>query len=198
MQSNSRPHGLSRRTAVKITAIAGTGLAVGGGLTATLSRLARQSPWKYHFFSEAEAALVIELCEQVIPRDDAIGATDAGVIHFMDRQLLGAYARHQKTYRQGLAAFAKTCQQLHGQPFTQLEGAQKIALMKSVEAGKVPAGLWQEVAPVAFFRLLVEHTMQGFYGSPRHGGNRDYLSYKMLGVDYPQVIGQNRHQRQAP
>jgi gluconate 2-dehydrogenase gamma chain len=37
--------------------------------------------------------------------------------------------------------------------------------------------------------------MQGFYGSPRHGGNRDYLSYRMLGIDYPQVIGRNRPRR---
>jgi gluconate 2-dehydrogenase gamma chain len=35
--------------------------------------------------------------------------------------------------------------------------------------------------------------MQGFYGSPRHGGNRDYVSYKMMKLDYPHVIGQNRY-----
>ena len=35
--------------------------------------------------------------------------------------------------------------------------------------------------------------MQGFYGSPRHGGNRNYVSYKMLGLEYPRVIGQNRY-----
>ena len=35
--------------------------------------------------------------------------------------------------------------------------------------------------------------MQGFYGSPRHGGNKDYASYRMLGLDYPNIIGQNRY-----
>jgi len=34
--------------------------------------------------------------------------------------------------------------------------------------------------------------MQGFYGNPRHGGNRDYASYRMLGLDYPQLVGQDR------
>jgi len=35
--------------------------------------------------------------------------------------------------------------------------------------------------------------MQGFYGSPRHGGNRNYASYKMMGLEYPRLIGQNRY-----
>jgi gluconate 2-dehydrogenase gamma chain len=30
--------------------------------------------------------------------------------------------------------------------------------------------------------MVVDHTMQGFYGSPAHGGNRDEASWKMLGV----------------
>jgi gluconate 2-dehydrogenase gamma chain len=32
----------------------------------------------------------------------------------------------------------------------------------------------------------------GFYGSPRHGGNKDYISYRMLGLDYPLIIGRNK------
>jgi gluconate 2-dehydrogenase gamma chain len=38
--------------------------------------------------------------------------------------------------------------------------------------------------------------MQGFYGSPRHGGNRNYVSYKMLGLEYPVVMGQNRYSKE--
>jgi hypothetical protein len=36
--------------------------------------------------------------------------------------------------------------------------------------------------------------MQGFYGSPRHGGNSNYVSYKMMKLDYPHVMGQNRYE----
>jgi gluconate 2-dehydrogenase gamma chain len=36
-----------------------------------------------------------------------------------------------------------------------------------------------------FFSLLVEHAMQGFYGDPRHGGNRDRVSWKMIGFPGP-------------
>jgi gluconate 2-dehydrogenase gamma chain len=35
--------------------------------------------------------------------------------------------------------------------------------------------------------------MQGFYGSPRHGGNRGFVSFRMIGIDYPRIVGQNRY-----
>ena len=33
------------------------------------------------------------------------------------------------------------------------------------------------------------HTMQGFYGSPRHGGNRNAVSWKIPGVRNPPIRG---------
>jgi gluconate 2-dehydrogenase gamma chain len=42
-------------------------------------------------------------------------------------------------------------------------------------------------------RLAVDRTMQGFYGAPRHGGNKDYASFKMMKLDYPLLVGQNRY-----
>ena len=48
---------------------------------------------------------------------------------------------------------------------------------------------WRGVEPVAFFRMLREHTMMGFYGDPRHGGNRDRVAWKMLGLQDPPIRG---------
>jgi gluconate 2-dehydrogenase gamma chain len=44
-----------------------------------------------------------------------------------------------------------------------------------------------------FFGLLRNHTLQGYYGSPRHGGNRDVVSWRMLGVDEPPVRGRAQY-----
>jgi hypothetical protein len=33
--------------------------------------------------------------------------------------------------------------------------------------------------------------MQGFYGSPTHGGNRDEASWKMLGIQ--EIMGGHQH-----
>jgi gluconate 2-dehydrogenase gamma chain len=195
MQSNVNPPRLTRRTATKIATVGLAGLAAGSGLSAIATRFPARRARPYRFLNDSEAALVIDLCEQIIPRDDVAGAADAGVVDYIDRQLAGVFARHQQTYRLGLEAFAQTCLHLDKQPFAQLAAERKMAVMKLVERGKAPAEIWKDVAQAEFFKLLVDHTMQGFYGSPRHGGNRDYVSYKILGIDYPQVIGQNRPEK---
>jgi gluconate 2-dehydrogenase gamma chain len=64
-----------------------------------------------------------------------------------------------------------------------------------LEAGKAKGNTWQTKSSAEFFRLVRNHTLQGFYGSPRHGGNRNYASYKMLRLDYPPIVGQNRYRR---
>ena len=43
-----------------------------------------------------------------------------------------------------------------------------------------------------FFELVRKHTLEGYYGSPRHGGNRDAVSWRMLGLAEPPVRGRAR------
>jgi gluconate 2-dehydrogenase gamma chain len=169
------------------------GTAVGSGSAAVILRLSQSATPKYRFFSEAEGALLIEICEQLIPRDDAPGATDTGAIYYIDRQLCGVFARHQQAYRRGLDSFSRTCRQEYERPFQELPAGTKIEVLSAIESGHAPAPLWGDPSPQGFFNLVLAHTMQSFYGSPRHGGNRDYASYRMLGLDYPQVAGQNRY-----
>jgi len=198
--SNLSPvHGVfSRRAVLKAAAVGIVGAGIGGGSAALVTRLRRNRPRSYRFFNDDEAALVIEICEQLIPRDDAPGATEAGVIRYIDRQLAGPLARHQPDYRRGLELFRETCDKEFGLSFAQLSAEQKLDLLRRVETGKVPASLWREPSAPQFFRLVLSHAMQGFYGPERHGGNRGYLSYRMLGLSYPQVIGQNRYPTAQP
>ena len=44
-----------------------------------------------------------------------------------------------------------------------------------------------------FFELVRSHTMQGYYGTPRHGGNRDAVSWRMLGLDEPPLRGRAQY-----
>ncbi len=46
----------------------------------------------YRFFTPEEADCVIALCEQIIPADSyGGGATEAGVIHYIDKQLVAVF-----------------------------------------------------------------------------------------------------------
>jgi gluconate 2-dehydrogenase gamma chain len=55
--------------------------------------------------------------------------------------------------------------------------------LRSEQQDQILAHLEEKRSP--FFALLVEHTMQGFYGDPRHGGNRDRVGWRMIGFPGP-------------
>jgi len=157
------------------------GVAATGAATVLAS--CGQAPGRWRFLTTEEAALVNLISDQIIPRDQDPGAIDAGVVYFIDKQLAGPYKRFQQDYRGGLVTVEKTCASMYGKSFAQLSWNEQTKVLQAMESG-----------PSAhFFELIRDHCMQGFYGSPRHGGNKDYVSFKMLGLDYPQIIGQNRY-----
>jgi len=137
--------------------------------------------------------MLIAISEQFIPADKDPGATDAKVINFFDKQLTGYYTRYQETYRKGLQSIEASALKIFQRSFIDLEWDQQTQFLETMEDGKLPSEDWNEIDQRSFFRLLLDHTMQGFYGSPRHGGNCNYVSFKMMKIDYPHVIGQNRY-----
>jgi gluconate 2-dehydrogenase gamma chain len=150
------------------------------------------SMWR--FFSEAEAKTIIAFAEQIIPADKDPGATNANVINFIDKQLVGTYTRFQENYRQGIPAIENSAQKLFSKAFSDLEFGIQTDFMVKMEKGELPEEYWKDTNQKELFRLILDHTMQGFYGSPRHGGNKNYVSYKMMKLDYPHVMGQNRYE----
>jgi len=128
--------------------------------------------------SGEEARTLDAICDQLIPADQDPGAASTGAVVFIDRQLAGPYRRHRRAYREGLARAAEFSRKLFGKPMEQLTGDQRLAVVDRLE---------DEARP--FFELVLAHTMQGFYGSPRHGGNRDYASWRMLRVPASPVRG---------
>jgi len=180
--ANSLP---TRRDAIKVASlVVGGALAgVGGGMLS--GRVDDIQAGKWHFFTPDEARLVEAVSEQIIPADKDPGAKDAGVVVFIDRQLVGPYARYQRTYRDGLRALQETCRKRLGKPFEALDWDDQTKVLASLESGRAPQEFWKSPRCGEFFNLVLEHTMQGFYGGPWHGGNRNNVSFKMLGLEYP-------------
>jgi len=110
-------------------------------------------------------------------------------VNYIDRQLCGALQHLQNSYRQGIAALDKSSRALYGRDFADLADAKQGELLTMMEQGEAPREAWQQISSTEFFGLLVDQTMQGFYGDPRHGGNREGTSWKMLGIPYPPIRG---------
>jgi len=149
------------------------------------------SQWRY--LNEEEITLMDAIVEQIIPTDDFPGGKWANVSNFIDKQLDTYYKRYQPAYREGLAALEKTVIQMKGKKFEELPFVDQTAILEKMETGEFPGDYWKDHSSTDFFEIIRQHTMQGFYGSPLHGGNRGYISYRMIGIDYPNVIGQNRY-----
>lgn len=179
------PDDLDRRAFVKVA-----GSAVGGMLLAPACAV---SPGPWRFFTHAEAAVVDAIAEQIVPADQDAGAHDAGVVDYLDRQLADVFRRHQTAYRTGIAGVQETSHLMFGRGFESLQWAQQTDVLSSLERGEARGAAWEARSAQSFFELIRDHTMQGFYGSPRHGGNRGFASFRMIGIDYPRIVGQNRY-----
>ncbi len=97
-------------------------------------------------------------------------------VHYIDRQLTGPLKRYGKTCRAALLKLDQACLYSTGRRFTNLPFADQTRFLESIEKGK-DKGLF------AFFNMVIDHTMQGFYGDPKHGGNAGAVSWKMLGIE---------------
>ena len=165
--------------------------ATAAAAAATVSCGGVKSPWRY--LSPEQARTLEAMCEQIIPADRDPGAREAGVVHFIDRQLTGFHRQFRDAYRIGLPALNETSRQLHGAAFAEIPWDRQTAVLRSIESATAGGAHWQGTSPADFFSLVVAHTMQGFYGSPRHGGNREAASWRMLGVPDPPVRGQAQY-----
>lgn len=163
--------------------------AAAGGVGVACGR--NGTPWR--FLTLEEAMTLTAISDQIIPPDQDPGASWAGVVNFVDRQLCGPYKHLQNLYRRGLAGVNESSRALYGKVFAELASEQQIALLHQLEEGKPPGSTWKQTSSSEFFGQVVDHTMQGFYGDPRHGGNRQGVSWKMLGLPYPPIRGRQQN-----
>jgi gluconate 2-dehydrogenase gamma chain len=66
-------------------------------------------------------------------------------------------------------------------PFASLPLARRTVLLDQFEKGEHRKA----------FDLVLDHSLQGYYGNPRHGGNAGFVSWRMLGVPPAPVRGRS-------
>lgn len=131
------------------------------------------------FFNPHQAATVEAIAARLFPTDSlGPGATEAGVVNYIDRALAGPYADLQETYRLGLAALEGAARAGHARPFATCDTAAQDHLLAAMERGDLS---FQAPDPIAFFDLLLAHTQEGLFSDPTHGGNLGAVIWKLLG-----------------
>jgi len=144
---------------------------------------------RWRALEEPEAATLGAACDRIVPPDEDPGASQAGVVTFVDRQLATRERGRLGFWRAGLRGLDAAARRRHGKPFVDLGEDAQVALLRETETGGGEKADWGDVDPREFFDELRSHAMMGFYGDPRHGGNKDRVAWKMLGVPDPPVRG---------
>ncbi|MDB5693129.1 MAG: gluconate 2-dehydrogenase subunit 3 family protein [Alphaproteobacteria bacterium] len=172
----------------------------------------------YLFFTDAEAAFVEAAVARLIPKDElGPGALETGVPRFIDRQLAGPYGQGDHFYLQapmpkGVATQGwqmgspsevyrllipqvnRWAADAYGQAFAALGPDKQDEALKVLEKGD--ASLKGGVDGKAFFELLLQNTIEGFFADPIYGGNRDMAGWRLIGFpgaryDYRDFVGRH-------
>lgn len=171
---------LSRREMLKRAVVAGAA----ASLPAAQAPAAVQPPARsFETLTAGEGATLQAVVARLIPADErGPGALEAGAATYVDRALAGPLAGSLETYRNGLAALDRYAQSARGARFAALEASAQDALLRGLEADAAPGF---GPGPAAFFNLVLEHAIQGTFSDPAHGGNVDFIGWRLIG--YPGV-----------
>ena len=135
--------------------------------------LRAQSRTQFAWFHPDTASEIKAIAAQIIPDDDTPGADGAGVIWFIDGALAGYDQDKRDLYIQGLKeAQVRRLELFPGSTsIASLSSDQQVQLLNAIESTE-------------FFQQVRQHTILGFFGHPKYGGNRDRAGWKLIGVEY--------------
>jgi gluconate 2-dehydrogenase gamma chain len=127
---------------------------------------------RFKFFDRATAEEVSANAAQILPSTDGPGATEAGVIFFIDHALKTFDADKAQIYRGGMAELQRVREKMFpaSASMAELSGEQQIELVRAIEKSE-------------FFELVRTQTLLGFLGNPSYGGNRNEVGWKYIGFE---------------
>jgi gluconate 2-dehydrogenase gamma chain len=126
---------------------------------------AKQESSSFVVLSDADAADLAAIAARILPTTDTPGASEAGVIYFIDRALGAELAPRLPVLLAGLA-------ELNAGParVADLDAAAQDELLASIDGD-------------AFFGELRTLTITGFFAMSAYGGNKDKVAWKLIGFE---------------
>lgn len=132
---------------------------------------ARDQGAPFAVLGEDEARDIAAIAARILPTTDTPGATEAGVIYFIDRALGAELSDRVGTARRGLAEFNEALAGAHGATrFDELDEGARDAFLATVDT-------------TPFFNLVREMTVLGFFAMQKYGGNRDNIGWQLVGFE---------------
>lgn len=141
--------------------------------------------WEPRIFSPAQAALVSDLAETIIPRTGTPGAKDVGVPQLIDSIVAEVFTSEQREeYLAGLTKFAIRMQNHYGAPFSTLDDQKKNSFVAKLNAASLDKDGKDQFYnnEKTFYRTTRELTLLGFFRS--EVGATQVLQYSPVPGEY--------------
>jgi gluconate 2-dehydrogenase gamma chain len=142
------------------------------------------------FFDSAESLIVAAAVSRIFPSDESgPGAKEAGVVIYIDRHLAGPYGSDRHRYTQG--PFDSGVPELGYQGKATpaeiyREGLKGLTGFDRSEPAEQDKAL-KQIESSLFFSLLRQHTMEGMFCDPVHGGNMEMRGWQLIGFPGPRM-----------
>jgi len=166
----------------------------------------------YTYLKPLEVPFIEAVVDHMVPKDELTpSGTDIGIATYIDRALAGSWGKGDRLYMQGpwgkgtpnqgyqlpltpaalfragIEGSNAQCRKSFGKTFDKCAAEEKETFLRDLSGGKITfeGGLPGR----AFFDLLYQTVMEGMFGDPIYGGNKDKVVWKMLG--FPGVLANN-------
>jgi gluconate 2-dehydrogenase gamma chain len=162
----------------------------------------------FRFFSGEDVDVIGAMANRIYPKDKlGPGATDLGVVEYIDSQLAGGWGNGERMYRHGPfpvpattghgwqyamtpgdayrvgldSLNAYTAAKFHGQTFDELKPAQQDKILTAMSTGtKELAKYFDQITAPDFFSMFYENVKEGIFADPSYGGNRGVEGWKLI------------------
>jgi gluconate 2-dehydrogenase gamma chain len=173
------------------------------GLTDAPDAADAEGGWR--FLNDGEVGFLKAAVDRIIPADPTgPSASEAGVVVFLDRQLVGDYGNGDhfylegpwqkgsesqgyqsrftpaQFYRHAIGAIEQAVgQKENGKAFKDLAADRQDALLKQMESGDL--NLDGPITSKFFFAMFLQNVLEGYFSDPIYGGNKGAAAWKMIG-----------------
>jgi gluconate 2-dehydrogenase gamma chain len=147
-----------------------------------------------HALAPAQLRTLEAFIDRLIPRDEnGPGAVDAGAQNYIDRQL-GGYLRDEKdAFLAGLEAVDAYARRVYGAPLADLSAEKRDEVLTAIDTNRAE-GL---AAGRAFFNRARRLTLEGMFGDPYYGGNKNFAGWDLIKYPGPRPATGPEHQKMS-
>jgi gluconate 2-dehydrogenase gamma chain len=146
-------------------------------LTALTGSAQQAAPSAPVSFTATQMKTLEAFIDRLIPRDElGPGAVDAGAQIYIDRLFASQFANDKTTFIGGLEAVDAYAKRAHGSPLAELSAEKRDQVLTEIENGTaqdLPEGR-------AFFNRARQLTLQGMFGDPYYGGNKNFAGWDLI------------------